>query len=156
MTLQFPLKLTWAEIAALPNAADHFGWDESMIEEDDPDTTLEGVIHTYSEAFTSSDKLTRYLAGIGYELTSVMRLGGYEYTGISIRNEAALHMANAIFNQVCHEYDDPDARVIETHRYGGVWHTTPTWALFELGGDDDVDYCGSQPSCLTGLLLEQL
>jgi hypothetical protein len=31
--------------------------------------------------------------------------------------------------------------------------TTPTWALFELGGDDDCDYCGGQPSCLTDLLL---
>lgn len=155
--MQFPLRLTWAELADLPGAADQFGWDKSCIDEDDPDTTLEGVIATYSEAFTSSRKLTEYLRMIGYELTVCEAPDGAvpaTFTGIRVRSEVALQTAHALFTQICHEYDDPDCPTVVTYRAGGDWHTTPTWALFELGGDDDVDYCGTQPSCLTALLID--
>lgn len=156
MALTFPLNLTWADIAKLDDAADAFGWDESMLEPDDPDTTLEATIAQYSEAFISSPKLSIYLGMIGYELTAVddTARGHRVFTGISIRNEQALHTAHALFNQISFEYDDPDGPTVQVVRHGYPWASTPTWALFELGGDDDVDYCGGQPSCLTSLLVD--
>lgn len=157
--MQFPLRLTWADIAAMPGAADQFGWDESYVEEDDPSTTLEGVIATYSEAFTSSRKLATYLGMIGYELAVCEAPDGTvpaTFAGIRVRSEVALQTAHALFTQICHEYDEPDCPTVLTYRAGGDWHTTPTWALFDLGGDDDVDYCGTQPSCLTALLIDML
>lgn len=132
--LQFPVALTWDELAALPKAADSFSWDPSMIEEGEDDTQLPGYIASYSMAYASSDRLYAYLKRAGYEVTD---------TGVNIREENSLHLAHALFMAVTVEYDseDPDPR------------TTPTWELFGLGGDDDVDYCGTQPSCLTDLLI---
>lgn len=151
--MQFPLTLTWAQIAELPGAAEAFGYDEDYFEPDDPTTTLEGHIAHYSEAFTSSQKLATYLGMIGYELTNNEPLGEPGFTGIRIRSEIVLQTANALFEQIGYEYDDPDCPRIPDER---GWLSTPTWALFELGGDDDVDYCGGMPSCLTLLLLEAI
>lgn len=132
--MTFPLHLTWEEIANLPNAADAFCWDESEAEYE----PLIERIATYSEAFTCSPKLTQYLDQIGYSL--ILKPDTKEPLGIFIRNEAALITANALFNQVQAEYDTIGE------------HPTPTWEWFGLGGDDYVDYCGSQPSCLSGYL----
>lgn len=139
MTLSFPVTLTWADIAALPNAAVYFSWDDSY------DDSLEETIATYSTSLTP--KLGDYLSLIGFIVRE---------DGIEIRNEQAIRTADALFNQILFEYDDPDAERVPVERYGHTWHSTPTWAMFELGGDDDVDYNGSQPSCLTGLLLANI
>ena len=138
----FPLSLTWAQILELPNAkialADIF----ASSEEGEP---VSDQLAYYSEAFHSSPKLTDYLQGIGYEITP---------TGVNIRNDAAVRTANALFGQIYTEYDDPDARCVSHPTHPEAWpKTTPTWALFELGGDDDVDYCGSMPSYLTEFLI---
>lgn len=157
MTLHFPLSFTWAHLAKMRGAGDAFDWDESMLEADDPDTTLEGQIACYSEAFVSSPKLAKYLEQIGYSLlTGAMKDGKLTFAGIEIRSEVALRTANQLFGQIMHEYDEPGCPRTEVHRHGCAWFSTPTWALFELGGDDDVDYCGTQPSCLTALLIDHL
>ena len=142
--LTFPFIMTWAELAALPNAAERYSWDDADADDEfEPD--LAGRIRAYSEAL--SPKLAEYLSQIGFTV-------GDE--GVSIRNEQAIHTANTLFNQILFEYDDPEAVRVVVQRYGHEWHSTPTWAMFELGGDDDVDYNGSQPSCLTHLLIANL
>lgn len=150
MIMSFPIQMTFAEAAALPDIAEPFGWDESMIEEDEPDTTLAGTIEVYSTAYHSSIKLSEYLRSIGFVVCAER--------GINIRNEAALRTANALFNQISSEYDDPDIEQIEVTHLGSenrtyVSKAPPTWAMFGLGGDDDCDYCGGQPSCLTEYLI---
>ena len=138
MKLTFPLKLTYDELFdQLPSFKECF--------DDDDDYTALDQCRDYSCAYASSPKLKAYLDNIGYTA---------DENGVTVRNEAALRMANAIFDQVCFEYDDIEAPRIDVERHGHDWTTTPTWALWELGGDDDVDYCGSQPSCLTSALLE--
>lgn len=151
--MTYPLTMTWAELAELPDAMDCFGWDYSMLDPDDDDTTLVSTIAYYSEAFTSSEKLAIYLGMIGYNLTTD---DNGRFTGITVRSDTALSTAHALFSQIMHEYDELDCPRVHVERYGHPWESTPTWALFELGGDDDVDYCGSQPSCLTDLLIRHV
>jgi hypothetical protein len=139
--LTFPLTLSWAQIADLPQAEEVFGWDESMAEDD----TFTAHIESYCNSL--APKLQEYLAHIGYTVTP---------HGVTIRNSQALDTTHTIFNQIIFEYDDPDAPRILHSRHGHPWSSTATWHLFELGGDDDVDYNGSQPSCLTELLIQQL
>ena len=141
--INFPFSLTWGEISELPNAADAFGWDESMLDPTNLDSTLPKTAEYYSTAM--NETLTTYLANIGYIVSE---------DGIIVTNPQAVHTAAAIFGQIMYEYDCDDTLIsrIETTRYGFTSETPPTWALFGLGGDDDVDYCGTQPSCLAGLL----
>lgn len=144
MTLHFPLVFNWDHLSKMRGAEDAFGWDADMVDPDDEDSTLPGMIRMYSEAFHSSAKLTTYLEQIGYVVSS---------WGVTVRNEAALLTAHTLFNQIMAEYDDSDMPRLEVERFGHKCLSTPTWALFDLGGDDDVDYCGTQPSCLTELLM---
>lgn len=135
--LTFPIHMTWPQIAALPNAADVFCWDASE------DETLAERIEAYSTS--TSTKLDEYLTLIGFFA---------DVDGVAVRSVTALETAHALFNQILVEYDEPDCPRVSVERYGHMTEATPTWALFGLGGDDDVDYNGSQPSCLTELLLQ--
>lgn len=143
MMLTFPYSATWAELALLPHMADGHSWDESMIDEDTPDLATQVADYNGEVA----DELQSYLALIGYKITA---------DGVNVRSEQALKTAHTLFMQIYHEYDEPDCPRIRTIRFGHTWHSTPTWAMFNLGGDDDVDYSGGQPSCLTDALLANL
>lgn len=141
MKLTFPLKLTYDEILV------QFPSIYEMLDCDDDEVSPNEQLADYSSAYASSIKLTAYLDLIGYTA---------DKDGLNVRNEAALRMAHAIFDQICFEYDDVDSPRVDVTRFGHTFKSTPTWALWELGGDDDVDYCGSQPSCLTSVLIESL
>lgn len=132
--LHYPLRLTWAQIAELPGAADAFCWDPSMIDEDTPD--LAAFIAVYATAYHNSPHLKTNLEMVGY-LTDPT-------DGIDILDRACVAYAGELFYQITDEYD----------RIGQ--DPMPTWVRFSLGGDDDVDYCGGQPSCLTDLLLSHM
>jgi hypothetical protein len=142
--LTFPLSLSWEQIAELPGAADAFGWDDSQIDpEFEPD--LAARINAYNDCL--KPQLATYLANIGYTVGD---------TGIIIRNVMALETAHTLFNQILFEYDDEAAVRVPVVLYGHETFSTPTWAMFHLSGDDDVDYNGSQPSCLTDLFVTLL
>lgn len=131
--MTFPIQMTWDAVAALPNAADSFYWSESLIDPDEEGfRSLAEYAACYSTAYHSSERLRGYLYDLGYSA---------DEEGVYVRDENALRVAHAMFNTIVHEYD----------LIGEA--TQPTWTMFKLGGDDDVDYCGGQPSCLTELLL---
>lgn len=142
--LTFPLELTYQE------CLDQFASFKECFEQctgiNDDYTELD-YASDYSSAYSSSPKLKAYLDLIGYTADA---------NGVTIRNDAALFTASAMFDQIQTEYDDSDCPTIEHTRFGHTSQATPTWALWDLGGDDDVDYCGLQPSCLTGALIEAL
>jgi len=143
MPLSFPLMMSYDDIANLEGAADAFAWDDSY------DDTLPEYISDYSSAFHSCEKLKQYLECIGYHVESA------PHGKVLILNENALHMAAALFATIQYEYDATDLPDLPHPTIAGA--TQPaTWQLFGLGGDDDVDYCGTQPSCLTDLLLAHL
>ena len=51
------------------------------------------------------------------------------------------------------EYDSDEEAVLDN---GLIADRCPTWTLFNIHGDDSVDYYGTQPSCLTDLLIRNL
>lgn len=122
-------KFKWQQLADLPGAADAFCYDPDASE---PDETLASFIHDYSTAFTHNDQLTTYLSRWRFSV---------DEHGVEFDNYGLI-IAATIFAAVQDEYDSGD-------------HKWPTWEAFGLSGDDDVDYCGSQPSCLTDLLVAQ-
>lgn len=141
-TLTFPLAMNLDEIAALPGAADAFGWDSSS----SYDETLPEHI-AYCLSGGQSDVMKTFFALHGFN---------YDETGFTARDADSIRKAALLFELVCFEYDEyplSDEREALRTRLG---HTSPVWFLLGLGGDDDVDYCGTQPSCLTDLLLPLL
>lgn len=150
MTLHFPCQFTFDHISKMADAEDAFSWDDSQAEED---YSFIDRIEEYSEAYWSSNALGEYLAKIGYLVKGKL---------VFVRNEQALHTAHALFNQIYAEYDEPDCPTVDVpllNADGSGEYTTsstPTWHMFDLGGDDYVDYCGTQPSCLTSLLITHL
>jgi hypothetical protein len=131
--MQYPVTFTWEQLAELPTAAEHFDWaglDQHMYAKG-----LAEVIQDYSAYLIPIDgfgRLATYLVNIGFIVTE---------EGVTVLNREALYTADALLHQVMLEYDETE--------------TTPTWELFGLSGDDSVDYFGTQPSCLTKLLLDQ-
>ena len=140
MPLQFPLVMSFDDIACLAHADDAFSWDES-------EEPLDERVADYSSAFHSSEKLTVYLANLGFMVD--------ENHGIAILNANAIRIAHALFETIQYEYDATDLPDLPHPTIAGATQSA-TWQLFGLGGDDDVDYCGTQPSCLTDLLLRHL
>lgn len=132
--LRYPLKMTWAEVAALPGAAEAFSWDLSMSDDDDPD--LVSYIANYSVAYKNSPDLNTQLEMVGYMTDFI--------DGIEIADRAAVSYASELFYQVVMEYDHIGEE------------SMPTWERFGLKSDGDVDFCGGQPSCLTDLLLSHM
>lgn len=136
--LTFPLRLTIEEIAALPGAAENFGWDD-----DDLDHTLE-------------EHISDYLAnGMSEMMKAYFTLHGYDYneTGCYVRSKESLIRAQALFTMISFEYDECRSEDRE-ELYTRFGYTSPLWYLFGIGGGDDyVDYYSTQPSCLVDLLL---
>ena len=142
--LTFPFFATWDQIANLPGAADAFSWDDTMADDEYP-KNLADLAESYCTCL--KEPLQLYLTRIGYEVTA---------EGVWVRNEQALSTAHALFLQIMYEYDDEAAVRVPVVLYGHETFSTPTWALFHLSGDDDVDYNGGQPSCLSELLIQNL
>ncbi len=135
--LTFPLALTVEQIAELPGCADAFGWDSSY-----DDTLAEHVASYLSNG--QSDVMKAFFTRVGFN---------YDESGCTARNMQSIQAASNLFELVCFEYDEhplSDEREALRTKLG---YTSPIWYLLGLGGDDDVDYCGTQPSCLTDLLL---
>lgn len=143
MPLQFPLVMSFDDISKLEHAADAFSWDESEAD----DEPLAERIADYATAFNTAPQLANYLKHVGYTVD--------EAHGVLILNANAIRIAHALFETIQYEYDATDLPDLPHPTIAGA--TQPaTWQLFGLGGDDDVDYCGTQPSCLTDLLLRHL
>lgn len=136
MALTFPLEMTVDQIAELPGAADAFGWDS-----DDEDPLTERIRQYIGNGTTPMMKL--YLDYHGFS---------YDENGFKARDRESIVRAARLFGVFMMEYDEypmSPAREELRSKFG----TSTSWYLFELGGDDDVDYMGTQPSCLTDLLI---
>jgi hypothetical protein len=126
----YPIAYTWAELAEMPNAADCFCWDDEQASLDEGN--LAGRICSYSSYLIPTPgygRLAQYLTDLGFVVTE---------EGVTVPSRDVLVLANVLTHRVMTEYDDD---------------TSPTWDLFQLTGDDSVDYFGTQPSCLTNLLM---
>lgn len=157
----FPYTMTYSQLASLPDAAEHFDWTPDQADDEfEPDLAHRIASYSGYLPYDPTDTYTRlpaYLHAVGLEVTPL---------GVTVHNESAVYIADAIFNQVQVEYDfsfhdhrhraslEADLAQIEAGTYTPKPHEPwPTWELFGLGGDDSVDYFGTQPSCLTALLL---
>lgn len=145
--MQYPLTLTWTEIAELPRAPKHFDWDDTMIDPEFTPTFAAHIANYMSDLVVNPDEseadkqytmLPRYLHDVGFVVTN---------EGVTVKSRLALLLADALLHAVMYEYDAPDMDRVYPDQ-------PPTWKLFNLSGDDTVDYYGTQPTCLTNLLLD--
>lgn len=144
--LNFPLIMTFAELSELVQKLD-LAFLETYCQFHIDEGAEDPVTQTLIECLDSvrfdplmpppSDlncTLPKYLYDIGFRIFD---------DRIEISSENTLRLAHHIFCAVMTEYDE----IEDDH---------PTWQLFNLGGDDDCDYFGSQPSIVTGYLINAL
>ena len=133
------------QIAALPGAADAFGWDPSY--DDTPD--LASFIASYL-CNGQTDVMKTFFDRVGFS---------YDENGFTARDENSIRAAANLFELVCFEYDEYDEYPLSDEReaiHTKLGSTSPVWYILGLEKMDDVDYCGAQPSCLTNLLLDNI
>jgi hypothetical protein len=159
--LTFPLSMTFDELAVHAERLEPDFADNNMPSDPDPDDdcTISSFLRDMMDSGgfiirpeitpeqIEADRKSEY-----YSLPDYLRDAGFKVfeDRVEVEHAAVLHLASAIFNQIAFEYDRIIEPVVARDQH------MPTWALFNLGGDDDVDYCSSHPSYVTDLLLRLL
>jgi hypothetical protein len=129
--------ITFAALAAHPQFDDITDYDPADLHVDPDNTPISHVRDTIDPPVTPL--LRAYL---DTEL-------GYRWTDDHVEFDPdKLDDVNAIWNAVATEYDHLEF----DHPEWDYPNHPPTWAKFELGGDDDVDYNSSLPSLITDLI----
>ena len=134
-TLTYPLTMTVSEIAELPGAFDAFSFNG-----DDVPLT---------------ERIAQYMGnGMTPLMEAYMKLHGFHYdeNGFTAQSRESVLRADHFFEIISLDYDSPNP-AIDGDLHERLGYVSPSWYLFDLSGDDDVDYMSSQPRCLTSLLL---
>lgn len=146
--LTFPLSMTYDELAAHQIRLDPEFADNNLSSdpEEGYDDTVANFLHSMLDYFVERSaedmaspfhcSLLDYLRDIGFRV--------YE-DRVEVASEEVLKLTDALLHRVGYEYDALEY----TDR-------PPTWELFNIRGDDSVDYYSSQPTYVTALLMTLL